>query len=163
VLIILASVLYPWGLVRSFVKGKFSIESAYAYFGPTQGMQEQSTIASYLTYHTSPNEFIEVIGDPGVSWRVARRESIRFTREWDFLFTARSGQTTDYQREWRAEYLQSLQQTSPRYIVIARDPGETANTLFSASMSETPEIMDFIQRFYHPDTLFIGHAIYVRK
>jgi hypothetical protein len=162
-LIIFASVLYPWGLVRTFVNGKFSIKSAYSYFGPIQGIQEQSTIASYLTKHTNPNEFIEVIGDPGISWRVPRRESSQFVREWDFVFIARTGHTTNYQREWRAAYLQSLQRTSPRYIVIARDPGETLSTLFSISMTHTPEIKDFIQRSYQLETLYPGHAIYCKK
>ncbi len=164
VLIMIASVLYPWGLVRSFVEGGFSIEAAYQYFPDAFRLaQENDTIASYLTRHTDPNEFIEVIGDPGISWRTARRKSNRFQGEWTFLFPSASGEITDYQREWRTEFLQSLQQTSPRYIVISRDHGETVSTLFNASIALTPEIKDFIQRYYILDTLLDIHSIYARR
>ena len=121
VLIALASVLYPWGLVRSYVAGNFSIESAYRYFPDVhQFIQEDSVIASFLTHHTNPDEFIEVIGDPGVSWRTPRRNSSALQSEWYFL----GQKTTDYQRQWRIGFLQSVRQTSPRYIVMKREPGQ---------------------------------------
>ncbi|HET6400015.1 MAG TPA: glycosyltransferase family 39 protein [Candidatus Kapabacteria bacterium] len=164
VLVLVGCVLYPWGLVRSFVKGSFSIESAYRYF-PEQFRlaQENENIASYLTRHTNPNEFIEVIGDPGVAWRTARQKSTRFQYEWTFLFTNPKGQVTDFQQEWRAEFLRSLRQTSPHFIIIARERGKTASILFNSSFVQTPEILNFIQQNYALDTLFDQHAIYRRK
>jgi hypothetical protein len=161
---IITTVLYPWGLVRSFVEGSFSMDSAYSYFSDSfRAAQENSVIASYLIHHSKPDEFIEIIGDAGISWRTPRPKSTRFQTEWQFLLPGSSGQLTEYQRRWRSEFIESLQRTSPKYIVITRDPGETSSTLFSVPMGRTPEIQHFIETNYTFDTLLDLHCIYVRK
>jgi hypothetical protein len=164
VMVAIASVLYPWRLAASFVEGPFSIESAYRCFPETfRLIHEDSFIASYLTHHTNSDEFIEVIGDPGVLWRTPRRKTNRFQGELQLLLPSYTGKLTDYQRQWRTELFQSFTSKTPRFIVISRDVGATENTLFYNSMSHTPEIKDFIQRNYVLDTLLDLHVIYVRR
>lgn len=162
ILVAIAAVLYPFGLVKAFIQGGFSIDSAYRYFGPLHGLEEVSTIASYVTSHTVPSNFVGVIGDPGVAWRIPRRPFNEFPSEWYFIWHE-SGLTTDYQRRWRTEYLRSLQEKLPQYIIVHRDPQETAQNLFCISMKYTPEIANFIQRHYSLDRLLRDHAIYSRR
>jgi hypothetical protein len=164
VLAIIAGVLYPWRLVVSFIEGPFSIESAYRCFPEAfQLIQEDTFIASYLTRHTNPDEFIEVIGDAGISWRTPRRKSNRFWGDAQLLLPSYTGQITEYQKEWRRELFQSLSATTPRFIVVRRNSGWPESSLFNAFMTRLPEIKDYIQRNYVLDTLLESHSVYARR
>ncbi len=163
-LLFIGAVLYPTGLVRSFVEGSFSIDAAYRYFpGTIADLHEKNTIALFLERHTTPDQYVQVIGDPGVSWRTPRRESSRFESVWCVLPHDSSGHMINILEEWQAGYLESLRKKKPRYIVIDRDPGRTARSLFAASAARNPEIKHYIQHDYFLDTLFPGHAIYARR
>ena len=63
---------------------------------------------------------------------------------------------TSYQKEWRMEYLQSLKETRPRYIVVQKPLG-------SAGLERAVEIKSFIDRQYYPDTLLDSYEIYERR
>jgi|GEM_PF-2063044 len=159
-LFLLAALLYPWGLVRSFIAGG-SLESAYrCYSFADSAASEDAAIAGFLDRHTDRSDYVEIMGDPGISWRTHRRKSNRFQAPWQFVFTSYTGKTMDYQNEWRREFFASLQTTLPRYIVFSRDLGGQPQFFYSACLPYTPEIKDFIEQHYIFDTIFPMHAIY---
>lgn len=122
---------------------------------------EDYKVGRYLAAHTRPNDPILVWGvSAGLIYFVARRPTPSRLLQ-VYIFTSPLRDTALAQR-WKAEYLQSVMASRPRYIVVlGRDawPG-IQNYDSEIALAEWPELSAWIAANYREETVLQGRVRY---
>ena len=102
-----------------------SLETLYAKSSENANEAELSeqNLSQYLLAKGSRHSCIEIWGNsPGVYWRTESYSSSRFTTLQPLVVLGPSHTLTDFQKDWQREFMDSLNHTRPKCLVIAKVP-----------------------------------------
>lgn len=167
---IVAIRMFPRHVVKDYFKGPSGGRLEYVYnridHDSLYGELAERELAAYIKQHTSPLDKIEMASIwPGVSWMAERQRASRFTT-WYALAMTQHGKQTAYQQQWQQEYVRSIREERPRYLIVARGPRS-----FLLAPENEPRAMFFriagmselVRGHYDPDTVIRGYDVYRLK
>jgi hypothetical protein len=127
------------------------------------GEVAERELAAYLRSHTAITDRIEIASIwPGAGWMTERQRASRFTT-WYALAMTQNGEQTDYQREWQQEYVHSIRDQKPKFVIVARGPKSfllSPENEPSAMFFRLPGMRELMVQSYEPDTVIKGFNVY---
>jgi hypothetical protein len=152
--------LYPWQLLGSIFQGRQGIPFSDEWYCDRVTLQ----IVSYALHHTKPTDAVEVASfNPSVQWRIDRPVATRFNIPQCLTLKKPDGTFANYQREWQAEYVHSIEQNRPKYYILQYlvDRSGTYTTL--DLLFSIPGLRTLLDRCYRLDTTISGYMFYERR
>jgi hypothetical protein len=106
---------------KNMVTGKgASLDSLYVAVDGWELVYKQPT--DYLLTHGAQGHRLEVYGwSPGLYWRTGCNSSTRFPFFLPLIMKNNNGELADFQKAWQKEYIDSLVQYPPKFLVIGKN------------------------------------------
>ena len=159
--------MFPRHVVKDFVKAPEGSRLEYVYdridHDSLYGEIAERELADHLRANTSEMQKIEFASIwPGAVWMAERQRASRFTT-WYALAMTRGAAQTEYQHQWQAEYVNSIRQEQPQYVIIARGPRSfllAAENEPRMMFMRLPGMTELMRERYEPDTVIRGYDVY---
>ncbi len=164
--------LYPRNFVHDVIDGDRSGHSPIAYMhaiidsDSLAGFDAEAEAVQYVKAMDPRKEPVEVIcfDRPYIRVKAGLPSATRFTEIVPLAAKTKDGRFTDYQLEWRKEFVETLARVRPAFIVFADNgyhPFSLASPIELAQ--EIPGFPSLLQDRYHPDTVIRGFRFYRRN
>jgi hypothetical protein len=125
------------------------------------GLAAEREVVQYVDRVSLPGDPIETVSIfPGLRWRLHRPPATRFTSV--VPLSAYAGKVPAYSAAWRREFLQSLEEKSPRIVIVSRSTqwwpfvGKTNDS----AIASIPGFDSLLAVNYSLDTVIRGFALY---
>jgi hypothetical protein len=156
-------------VVRDILSGKIhAVQEMYsAYEGSSQfGEPIQTAVGEYLKHHTEPGDNVQMFGPYSYPQYYARLGSASKFQTLHALCMRGKGDTLQpFQREWRKEYLRTLQTAPPVYFIVCDAP-EAFRQYYGGMLGheilnkDFVELRDWLRTSYHGETRIGAFTLY---
>jgi hypothetical protein len=171
VLVVLIGWLYAQSMVPPFIANVFAGKGTALHelhktkhYGTNDWQLEYDAAAEYLLAHGAAGNRLEVWGwCPGLYWRTGCNSSSRFPLLLPLIQTNSNGELTSFQRSWQKEFIDSLTQLPPKFIVIAKDSMGLGTFYFHDAQTLVDSVVGFrelLNNKYALDTSMAHWDIY---
>lgn len=125
------------------------------------------TPADYLLQHGAAGHRLEVWGwSPGLYWRTGCNSSTRFPFFLPLIMKNNNGEYADFQKAWQKEYIDSLVQYPPKFLVIGKNSFGFGIFYFQQAaelVDSLPGLRSLINSDYKLDTTMKWWDIYEHR
>ena len=174
ILVILIGWLYSQSMVPPFISNVFAGKGASLHqlhltkhYGTNDWQLEYDAAADYLIQHGAQSNRLEVWGwCPGLYWRTECNSSSRFPLMLPLIQTDANGVLATFQKSWQHEFIDSLTQVPPKFIVIAKDSMGLGTFYFHDAQTLVDSVVGFralLDKNYHLDTTMAHWDIYKNR
>jgi hypothetical protein len=168
VVLLLGYFLYPRHLLREFSASGYSLHQTYERIlsDSLSGLRRQEEVIGYVNLHSKTNEPIEIASFfPSLRWRAGRVSVTRFTTLVPLVSSKSNGSHPTYQREWQQEYVRTLDDARPAFLVLDRTHiwWPFARQFSDEAIHTIPGFDSMLAVDYRPDTVIGGYALYARR
>jgi len=161
---------FPWRVLQWFVDGMTQpgptveyVHNQFSTFYHRDNVQNLA-LTNYILSRTVTTDRVELCSEnPEFIWKSEREPATRFTMIFPLVMHRGEGGFTDYQLNWRKEFVDSLTAVLPKYIVLAREHKSFLNFLSqppNVLMHEIPKFDTFLTTNYQYDTTLHDFEIY---
>jgi hypothetical protein len=169
VLIACGLYVYPWSSASAFIRNVSTVGMKAAQdssFIQYKEARDEFMLADYVYRNIMAGREIEpALMSPGLRWRAEKPLATRFTTPQPLVMRKADGTFTDYQLEWRNEYMKRLTTLQPDMIVL-----DVAHSWFIREFSpnfegfehDLPALDSLLKSGYRLDTVIGVSAVYRR-
>jgi hypothetical protein len=162
---------FPWRIERTFLLTGMNSNWAHAYdlaaYGQADFLEDEIVLRNRIQHDTNPSDTVEACAmNAGARWRIDRPMANRFTSVYP-LVLSNQGHYTDYQKEWRKSFVETLRSKRPRYIVLDKPPlpGEPRwmaafTPGYRDLISNLPPLKQLLDERYSIDTVLATFVLY---